>query len=204
MICGVGTRPHEKSLLLDACGVLVGEPMGPLFATVAASAGRSPVEITDIFSGEFRDDLWGGQTAEDDFWRCFAQACGLDTPTKAWREVVTAAMQPLPAARHLHEWSRHARLILVSNHRYEWLVPVLEQSGLLAHFTDLRISSETGLVKPEPAAYHPALEACLLTSALYVDDKPDNARAAADLGIPTVLADPAGFWMEEVEAWLRT
>jgi putative hydrolase of the HAD superfamily len=190
-------------LLLDACGVVLGEPTGPLFRAVALSTGRTPDAVAALFRLRFRDDLWSGSKGEDDFWARFAGACGLSHPPSAWREVIDAAMHPMPALSRLAGWSRHARLVLISNHRHEWLLPRLDACGVTGHFAEVCISSTTGLVKPEPAAYERALGEMDRRSVLYVDDKGANVDAARELGIRSALADRDGLWIGEVDAWLR-
>jgi len=197
-----GSEHQERTLLLDACGVMLGEPVGPLFAAVAASAGKTPDAVAKVFRDRFRNDLWSGRSAEGTFWMDFARACGLDRPSESWRGVIDSSMHPMPALRRLQRWSQNARLILISNHRHEWLAPRLEALGVTRHFTELRISSVTGVVKPAPAAYAEALGGRAPMDTLYVDDKAANVAAARSLDIRSVLADADGLWMTEVETWL--
>jgi hypothetical protein len=67
------------------------------------------------------------------------------------------------------------------------------------------ISSQTGNVKPSPAAYVQILEqASPGDHLLYVDDKDANVEAFRSLGVDGVLADRAGAWTSAVDAWLGT
>ncbi|MFG2800494.1 HAD family hydrolase [Streptomyces pseudovenezuelae] len=55
--------------------------------------------------------------------------------------------------------------------------------------TDALYSARLGLCKPDPAAYEHALAATGVTDprrALFVDDREDNCRAAAELGLRTL------------------
>ena len=112
------------------------------------------------------------------------------------------SMTPLPATRFLPRWRRRARLVLISNHRHEWLSPVLQHHRLDRVFDAVSISSVTGVVKPSPEAYAAALDGDLSSCAGYVDDKAANVQAAQDIGIRSCLADVQGAWVAEVEGWL--
>ncbi|MGW2643994.1 HAD-IA family hydrolase [Streptomyces sp. NPDC001393] len=192
----------DRILLLDACGVVLGEPMEPLFRAVASSSGLSPTVVAQLFRQRFRDDLWAGRMDETSFWTSLAATCGLERAPAEWRTVLDQSMRAMPVVRRLPSWGRQARLILVSNHRHEWLVPRLEALALAGHFSDVWISSLTGLVKPDRAVYDRVLGSTDLARTLYVDDKPANVAAARALGVRGLLADADGRWSEEVDAWL--
>jgi FMN phosphatase YigB (HAD superfamily) len=181
---------------------VLGEPTGPLFEAVAESCDLSPAAVARAFRERFRNALWSGQLDEAAFWTDFAKSLGAHRPCRAWRGVIDASMHPLPALHCLPAWSQHAEIIVISNHRQEWLLPRLDALGAPAHIDELRISSSTGLVKPDPAAYAHAVGGREWSRTLYVDDKSANVEAARDLGLRSLLADPEGGWTEAVDIWL--
>lgn len=190
-------------LVLDVCGVLLAEPMAPLFRAIAQEAGTSPDRIEAMFRRYFRDALWSGSLDESTFWMAFAAACGLGQPSPAWRSVLRSAMTPLPAVSRLRNWSTAAQIWLLSNHRHEWLVPALQTAGVHRLIHRIFISSQTGAVKPSPSAYVQILEQaspgdCLL----YVDDKEGNVEAFKRLGVDGIQADASGSWPTAVDGWL--
>jgi glucose-1-phosphatase len=192
----------ERTLLLDACGVVLGEPMAPLFRAVAASSGLSPAAVGQLFRQRFRDDLWAGRMDETSFWTSLATACGLERAPAVWRTVVDESMRAMPVVRRLPSWGGKARLVLISNHRHEWLVPRLDALALTGHFSEVAISSITGAVKPDQAAYDRLLGGTDLAQTRYVDDKPANVDAARSFGVRSMLADADGRWLKEVDEWL--
>lgn len=197
-----GTRSRHI-LVLDVCGVLLGEPMAPLFRAVAREAGTSSDRIEAVFRYYFRDALWSGRLEEAAFWPAFAMACGVGVASPSWPLLLRSAMTPLPAASLLGRWSTSAEIWLLSNHRHEWVVPALQAAGLHLLARRIFISSQTGNVKPSPAAYVQILEqATPGDSLLYVDDKDDNVEAFRSLGVDGVLADRTGAWTGAVDAWL--
>lgn len=200
-----GEPPVRRLLILDVCGVLLGEPMEPLFRAVAREAGTSTDRVRAVFRYYFRDALWSGRLDEADFWPAFAMACGVGVPSPEWPTLLRAAMTALPAASCLSRWSRSAQVWLLSNHRHEWLVPALQDAGLHLLARRLFISSQTGHVKPGPAPYVQVLDNTAPGDALlYVDDKDDNVRAFRELGVDGLVADPRGEWIRSVDAWLST
>src|SRR3981081_522419 len=107
---------RQKTLLLDACGVLFGEPTRPLFGAVSRTCRYTLEEIEQFFRENFRDDLWSGRVSAADFWLKLATMCGLQAPRASWRDTMMLSMTPLPATRFLPRWRRRARLVLISNH----------------------------------------------------------------------------------------
>ena len=101
----------------------------------------------------------------------------------------------------LADWAAVAELWLLSNHRHEWLRPVLEAEGLLPLFERVIISSEWSAMKPEPALYA-SLRDSPGVETLFVDDKQENLDVAERFGIGTLLADADGHWVEQVDVWL--
>lgn len=77
---------------------------------------------------------------------------------------------------------------LLSNDSPE-LLGKLRLLGIDHLFTPLLISANLGVMKPDPAAYHAALEALQQPAAhcIFIDDRHDNVKAAQQLGIHAVL-----------------
>ncbi|GIE92488.1 hypothetical protein Are01nite_89680 [Actinoplanes regularis] len=193
----------RRLLILDVCGVLLGEPMKPLFQAVASQAGTSQERVAAVFRHFFRDALWSGRLDEADFWPAFSMACGVGIPSPTWPAVLRSAMMPLPAAACVSRWSRSAQVWLLSNHRHEWLVPALQDVELHLIVRRVLISSQTGHVKPGPAAYVQVLDYAAPGDALlYVDDHEANVDAFRELGVDGIVADKHGDWIRSVDAWL--
>ncbi|MFC4810905.1 HAD family hydrolase [Paenibacillus sp. GCM10023250] len=190
----------RKQLVLDAGGVIVTNLPG--FWTMLADAAR--VQYSDIraaYKAELGDGLWTGAVAEADFWRWVEDRCPGVTERDA-RELLRRNLRPLPAFDRVAAWSRLADVHLLSNHRTEWLAPVVAR--LRPYLGHVVISSETGASKPADAMFA-ALRDRLMPAApvLYVDDHPDNLAAADRFGWTGLLADEDGRWIGEADAWLR-
>jgi HAD superfamily hydrolase (TIGR01509 family) len=94
----------------------------------------------------------------------------------------------------LADWARLADIHLLSNHRREWITPVL--GPVMHHVRSVTISSVVGCCKPHPDIYA-VTAAKLLPGSLtvFVDNQHQNLLPARTLGWKTVYADPEGTWM---------
>lgn len=94
--------------------------------------------------------------------------------------------------------SRRFDLHLLSNHRPEWILNVL--NPVLSHFKTLTISSEAGVCKPDIGIFRIA-QAKLPPGAavIFVDDQEKNLVPARTLGWQTLLADEEGSWIAKLE-----
>nr|WP_246427706.1 HAD-IA family hydrolase [Paenibacillus phyllosphaerae] len=112
---------------------------------------------------------------------------------------MTANLTYLPAALRLQEWSRTMDLHLLSNHRTEWLLPVLQP--YLSCFKSITISSEAGLAKPNPDLFT-RLSNTLPSGAevIFVDDHERNLEQGRAIGWAGLIADPENKWIDFVDA----
>lgn len=191
-----------KILLLDIGGVLLVDPMLPLHDRLSDFSGSNAESLWEYYRANLRHDLWSGSLPEREFWNRLCGEAGV--APEGWREWLMDAMEPLVDADHLGTWAKRARIWALSNHRSEWVLPVLEDAGLLDHIERSYVSSDTGEVKPEEEAYRRIIADAggRAEDVLFVDDKTRNLKVAAELGMGTLLADPDGAWKDAVdELW---
>lgn len=195
-----------RRLVLDAGGVLLAERFRPFLAAVAEEHGQAGQELLALYEAELRSCLWRGEATVEEFWLAVARALEAEDPEATAVELGRRAQglfEPLGTTSRLAVWAESAELWLLSNHRHEWLRPVLEAEGLISLFDRLIISSEAGAMKPEPAIYAALREGLSADDlVLFVDDKQENLDAAASSGAELLLADPDGQWTAGVDAWL--
>ena len=111
-------------------------------------------------------------------------------------------LKPLPAIERLSSWSQWADLHLLTNHRCEWITPLL--APVRHCITSMTVSSEVGYCKPDQRIYQLVLEKLQPERLiLYVDDQQKNLVPASNLGWRTLLADREGHWMEAVDKMLN-
>ena len=121
----------------------------PTFPARAADRlGVDPSAVRDLIRGPFRDDYWGGRVPESAFWH----ALGVPVPDAPDRMAILNLRPRIDPAR-VAAWREVADIWIISNHRHEWLLPVLAQTGLADVVDHVVISSVGGHVKPDPAAW---------------------------------------------------
>lgn len=78
---------------------------------------------------------------------------------------------------------------LLSNAPSEFIRDIFAQHDLERYFDTIVISSEVGLIKPEPEIFHYILEemSARPEEAVFVDDNPHNVKAAETLGIAGII-----------------
>lgn len=78
---------------------------------------------------------------------------------------------------------------LLSNSGTEYIDKILEKYDLKPLFDTLIISSEVGMIKPEPEIFRHALSEldAATSEAIFIDDNPRNTEAATALGIKSFL-----------------
>ncbi|MEU8151929.1 hypothetical protein [Nonomuraea sp. NPDC048901] len=187
-------------MILDAGDVLIADAMPGVFADMAADAGaidatQSLIEKHISVSRQ----LWGGEMSETAYWEHLAQALGTREDGH-WRGLLATRLRPLVHPRVLRQWAECVDLVLLSNHRTEWLIPAMSGAGYLEHFTQLVISDSVGFVKPDREIFE--LVNPPKGRALFVDDREFNLTVGRSLGWRTVAGAPDGRWVGKVSALL--
>lgn len=183
---------------LDAGGVLIDALMPSFPDRVAAVTGAEADVVRDLFVGPFRERYWTGLHDESAFW----ERIGVPVPDTATRHAAVGLSALIPPLR-VAGWRDEAQVWIVSNHRHEWLEPVLAETGLAAAVDRVLVSSRTGLAKPDPAAWEALREGGVRPDhVLVVDDQQPNVAAARALGMMAIRADPGSAWPDQVDAWL--
>lgn len=190
-------------LALDVGGVLAVDALKPLFAELEQAANLDPGPLYAYYSHNLRQDLWSGRGPEQQFFAGICGAAGVGPDGyDHWRDRLLEIMQPLPAIKKVAKWAEEIDLAILSNHRHEWLRPLLTLNHIDTYVPAERlfISSEVGAIKPDPAAFG------LLTALrhdpaeiLYVDDQLVNVEGARSLGIDAIQADANGDWVNSVD-----
>lgn len=191
---------HKKAMILDVGGVLATN-YTPQFWEGLSDDYDVPYDALMQFRKDVRADLWTGAIAEKEFWERMSERFQAIDAAGA-RAMLVSEIRPLPALERLKAWRKRASLNVLSNHRTEWIAPVLKR---VYPFADhVIVSAEAGCRKPEPEIYS-RMDECLdgYEDILFVDDTPKNLPQGAALGWKTLLADEGGAWMAQAEAWLK-
>lgn len=190
-----------RLVVLDACGVILNDPLPGLIESIGRALGEDPVETFARYA-VLRPAFWTGKMSEEAFWRELTS--GQDA--QVWAGRLAASFGPGPAAGRLASWAKMARLRVLSNHRSRWMDGHLARLGLREHFEQVLVSEAIGHAKPEVAAFEVALRDARVQrgEVLFVDDKQRNVLVARELGLQAVWADPRCDWVAEVDGILAT
>lgn len=188
---------QTKFLILDLGGVIINDPMQQFFDKLDSLSRKSREEIVDFYSDNLRDSLWSGALEEKDFWLQLFFFSEVDQSNNL-SDYIRELSFPLPAADRLLDLQKTAPLIALSNHRSEWIRPVLIENNLNQYFQEIFISSEIGVVKPDPESIEYVLNQlnAQAEEVVFVDDKERNLKTAKKLGVKTILAGPSGKWLD--------
>ena len=189
--------PEPRLLVLDGEGVVFNSPIKQFLRRFSSDNQLDYALVELRWEEKYRQLAWTGKIDDLELW------CGLaNTRVDPIRtnETLSNAYSPGPAAPLVVRWSQAVPVWLLSNQRSRWVVPKLEQFGILAAFQRLLISDATGFVKPDPAAFRQLLSDGLKPQdILFVDDQERNIEAARKLGIRTIHANDQRPWLQEIE-----
>lgn len=122
----------------------------------------------------------------------------------------------IPLDRHLHRSEPLEQLLsslpqpkaVFTNASRGHAQRVLAQLGIEAHFDRIIAIEDTGLInKPELRAYTRALELVGLSNgerSLFADDRPENLKPAAGLGMTTVLVSRRSYPLDHIDHQIPT
>lgn len=192
-------------LVLDIGGVLFAPALPPVLADVAAASGRDIPTVTRYVRDELAEAFWSGRIGIPVFWERLTAHLGIPGHRPPWWDDYAAGRRtPLPAASRVPDWAARVPVGILSNQRHEWALPLLGTAGLQGLLDPVLISSETGRVKPDPAAFRPLTRLGVPADrVLYVDDRTAALDAARSVGLRTLRADPRGTWADAVDAALE-
>lgn len=186
------SRPQ---LVLDVAGVIVTSLSSTFWEEITRNSETSFISIRSLFKQEVRGDLWTGRMSEQDFWNWLSKYCPEIKPQSA-RRLLSEHLRLLPSADYLSKWNQFSDIHLLSNHRHEWLLDLVEP--IIPYLQTITISSQVGYCKPDPAIYEIVKSKINNNTTIYVDDQEKNLDPARKLGWTTVIADEDGKWTEQI------
>jgi FMN phosphatase YigB (HAD superfamily) len=202
----VSASRRPALLVLDLGGVVFPSAMPQVLGELAEISGVGERRIWRHFNHHLFQPFWSGRMDIAEFWARLTDFAGVPGATGRWQtEMTSRLLEPLPALGRLGAWAEVVPLGILSNHRAEWVRPALEAHDVMGLFGPVLISSETGLVKPDPDAFRQLAElGPAPEEVLYVDDRPGALRRAEWFGIRTMEADADARWIPRLEEVLGT
>ena len=180
-----------RNIVFDMGGVLMDyQPLLPCRRHAANEEEAQAIHQAIFLAPEWETALDGGFCSEEDM-LAVAQS-RLDTPTqketaaRIYADYHTDALFPMPGMKAVVQrlYDRGFQIYLLSNagsriHQYLHRIPGIDL------FTDVLISYQEKLLKPEPPIYHRFLDKCSLEAAecLFIDNLQRNIDGAVVVGM---------------------
>ncbi|OWA33665.1 hypothetical protein B9G55_20175 [Saccharibacillus sp. O16] len=186
---------ERLQLVFDVGGVLAAN-LDDFWSRLAAEAQWDRAKLRARYRAEIGGGLWQGEVSESAFWRWIQEVCpGVgDEQAKA---LLRGVLVPLPARDRLVHWSKQADIHILSNHVSAWIMPLFE--GMESILSSIVVSSDEGFKKPDLRLFERTAAQLHGAKVCFIDDKQENLDVAGRLGWSTLLADPEGRWMTELE-----
>jgi FMN phosphatase YigB (HAD superfamily) len=183
------------SIALDWGGVLVTDGSQHAWSALERELGVPAEEASAIWYRDLQHAADRGEIAEAEIWSTLASCrrgvCGADV-----RRVFLAQYREIPHGVRLLEAANAAswETVLATNNVGSWIDAWRARFGWLDTFDVVCCSSEIGARKPDDAYYVRLRSMISDPHAYFVDDKPENVRAATKFGFRSILADGDGLW----------
>lgn len=184
-------------LVLGGQGVVFDAALDRFLALFALTHRLDFADVFSRWDESVRERAWQGGLDETSVFEELAQR-SVDVRTA--RAQLRTFYAPGPAVERVKQWSESLPVWLLTNHRSEWLLPMLDEFGVSRCFERILISDRIGRVKPDPEAFGQVLSYRFAgAQTLVVDDQLHNLCSAAALGFRTLQARPKNRWVEQID-----
>lgn len=129
-----------------------------------------------------------GKMADSEFLKAVSKGTGIPQD-KIWQQVYKEIVINKELLQYIKQLKSKYKIGLLSNFHSPWLREIFTNHKLDLYFDKVIISSEHGIIKPEPAIFHKMLEMLNVTKeeAVFIDDRQVNVDAASNIGIKGIL-----------------
>lgn len=182
-----------KAVIFDFFGVIISDEYWQLI--------QQDRQADSVFQ-DYSDDVNAGRIGWAEFVRKVADATGasIDEVNAMY---ASEQINPLVVGL-LNKLRGDYKTGLITNAHHEHLVPLLEQHLLSDLFDTIVVSSELGIVKPNPAIFEHALDDLGIApqEAIYIDDLERHVLAARALGMQAIQYHDFASLKRELDALL--
>lgn len=196
-----------RAVTFDFGEVLSYPPPPATIAAIAELLNVTTDKFREYYYAERRDYDRGVLTAEQ-YWQAVARDASTQlTPEQVeWLRRTDVAMWSNVNPQILN-WAAQLRAegietAVISNMHMDLVKAVREDFAWMRDFRCVVLSAEVGFAKPDPEIFQLCLD-CLKVpggEALFIDDKPRNARAAEEFAMSAICADSPGTIREQLQA----
>lgn len=186
------TPPKLRAIIFDIGRVLVRVNVARAMTGLADGMPLSPEEVWSALEKDPRWKDWQeGRMSPQDWHLHVSRRRGSKLTFEQFVEVWNRALDPTPIHEDafLAKLGRKYRLALLSNTDPLHVAHLEKTYAFFERFPVRIYSCSIGASKPNPIIYKAALQACKVRAheAVYVDDVPAYAQAAAQLGMHSIV-----------------
>lgn len=186
------TSPKLRAIIFDLGRVLIRVNVARAMNGLADGVSLSPEETWSALQNDPRWQDWQeGRISARDWHLHLAKRLGSRLTFEQFVKVWNSALDRTPIQEHgfLENLGKRYRLAVLSNTDPLHVAHIEQTYEFLSQFPVRIYSCHVHASKPNPIIYKQALDACKVRAqeAVYVDDVPAYAQAAAQLGIQGIV-----------------
>ncbi len=168
-----------RAIAFDCFGVILND-YGHNWVDSSGLPAEAQAEVHRLFRER---DL--GQLDGDRYYDEVARVAGVDAAVLRAKEHGVGPLEPMLLSYIKNDLLKHYELYIASNASAGLLTELLHQDGFDGIFKHVFVSSEMGVIKPQPEFYARLLSAVNVSAGeiLFVDDRKPNVDAAIAAGM---------------------
>lgn len=199
------TSPKLRAIIFDIGRVLIRVNVARAMTGLADGVSLSPEEVWSALEKDPRWKDWQeGRMSPQNWHLHVSRRLGSKLSFAQFVEVWNRALDPTPIHENgfLDQLAKRYRLAVLSNTDPLHVAHMERTYAFFGLFPARIYSCRVGASKPNPVIYKEALQACKVRAqeAIYVDDVPAYAQAAAQLGMHGIVFQSP----EQLQSDLRT
>lgn len=199
------TSPKLRAIIFDIGRVLIRVNVARAMTGLADGVSLSPEEVWSALEKDPRWKDWQeGRMSPQNWHLHVSRRLGSKLSFAQFVEVWNRALDPTPIHENgfLEQLAKRYRLAVLSNTDPLHVAHMERTYAFFGLFPARIYSCRVGASKPNPVIYKEALQACKVRAqeAIYVDDVPAYAQAAAQLGMHGIVFQSP----EQLQSDLRT
>ena len=176
-------RMHVKAVIFDWAGVIAADGYWAWLHKNVPSARENKATFQEL-----SEQVDSARISHDDFMQRLSQESGKPVD-QIWDEVKREIVIDENLVAFIRELKQKYKIGLLSNFTHAWLSEILTENNLWDLFDHNVISSEHGIIKPEPEIFHKMLDLLEVApgEAVFIDDRQYNVDGANAVGIKGLL-----------------
>ena len=187
----------QPTIIFDLGNVLVSFDIMITCREFAQYAPFTPEEISHkVFGQPSMVDFETGKISGDEFYQLLRMELEMEIEQEVFQHIWSRMFWENTSVTALLEGlTKRYQVLLLSNTNHLHFEYCLENYPVLQLLDDFTLSYEVGCMKPDPTIYRIASEKARYTPVIYIDDKPDFARAASENGLIGIhYQSPRQLW----------